>query len=290
MIRNALALLPAAFAASAVSAQRPIHLGETVAGVLASSDSALSDGSHFHHYTYRARGGERVRIILQSRDFWPYVAVGVFSGDACTYICRFASEGTPGAGAGLVVPMNRAGDYLIRVNSQAGGETGAYTLRLDDAPVAPYPGRRGELDPGERMESHLDESDARLGQDESFYEDWTFEPDFAGEVMVETSSWSLETVLQVGTGEGAEFEPLPTVEGGAQRAKPEEPHHSLDPYYKNVGSSFATTSRTTFSVEAGRRYTIRANARRADDGGDYVIEVRRIFPVPAPNPVIEGAP
>lgn len=290
MLRTATAFLFAALGVSAATAQRPIRLGETVAGSLEASDSTLSDSSHYHHFTYHARAGERVRITLRSTGFTPYVAVGRFSGGECTYICRFALDHGDGDGARLAVPMNRAGDYVIRVNSYHGGETGAYTLRVDSAPPAPYPGRRGDLAPNAQLESRLDEADARLGLDDSFYEDWTLEPDFTGEVMVEVSSWSLDIFLHVGTGEGAGFEPLPTVDGAGQAAKPERPHHDLHPYYKNLGSSFAASSAVTFPVEAGRRYTVRANARRADLGGDYVITVRRIERIDAADQVIELAP
>lgn len=257
MLRIASAVLLATLVVPAASAQRVIQLGQTVNGSLTSSDPTLDDDSHYHLYTYHARGGERVRITLRSNDFDAFLAVGRFEGEDCDDDCRTDDDSGGGTDSRVVLTITEPGDYTIRANTLGGGETGDYSLTIEAAPSHAYPGIKGRIQLEGPVDSDLDDSDPVLDSDDSYYEDWSFRPDFTGEIEVEMSSEAFDTFLSVGTGQGDDFDSMESNDDG--------------------DDGEGTDSMLTLNVEAGRTYTIRANSLNGGETGGYHLVVRRIM-------------
>lgn len=116
--------------------------GQSIDGVLRSTDAMLADSSFFNDYVYGGVPGDRVRVLLESGDFDAYLQWGRLNGD------RFEPEASDDDGGGgtnsaIEATVDGVGTYAVRVNSFGPGETGAYTLSIErltgPAPVAEAP-------------------------------------------------------------------------------------------------------------------------------------------------------
>lgn len=126
----ALALL----AAAPIAAQPSIRPGQTVTGELSNDDPALRDQSRFDLWRFEAQADHIYRVTLRSDDFDAYLAVGPHAGPECGD-CDTDDDGGGGTDAGLRFAPGRAGTYEIRANAYNAGETGRYTLVLEDEGV-----------------------------------------------------------------------------------------------------------------------------------------------------------
>ena len=117
-------------ASSATATVSAIRVGQTVSGELNNSDSVLDDGSFYDLYSYRARAGEKVQITLRSGDFDAYFAIGQMKGGKFT-AAESDDDSAGGTDAKIDFTFPADGDYLIRANTLAAGETGRYTLRIE---------------------------------------------------------------------------------------------------------------------------------------------------------------
>ncbi len=108
---------------------RPINLGQTVEGTIASSDPESDDGAYFHQYAVNAPAGERIRIVLRSSAFDAMVQFGRATGSAFEQL-GMDDDGAGGTDSQLDVTMPRDGTYVIRVRALGRAETGAYALTV----------------------------------------------------------------------------------------------------------------------------------------------------------------
>jgi hypothetical protein len=121
---------------------RVASAGQRLTGALRTSDPMLADSSFINDWVYSGAPGDRVRIRLESSDFDAYLQWGRLSGDRFE---REASDDDGGGGTNSMIDatVDGVGTFAIRVNSFAGGQTGAYTLTLErltgPAPVAEAP-------------------------------------------------------------------------------------------------------------------------------------------------------
>ena len=140
MVSLALGGLGAVVAAPGVAVaqsqqQVPITIGQSVQGQLAAGDRQLSSGEWVDNYLLTVRGGERVRIAMQSTEFDTYILVrgpGVSEDN----------DDAPGQGTNSEVTLTfpQAGQYTIGATSYAPGETGRYALQvLPAGAAAPQP-------------------------------------------------------------------------------------------------------------------------------------------------------
>lgn len=246
-------VLCAALLASGCDKERTLKAGDTITGILTDGDPQLeADGSYYHTYTYRARDNERITVTLRSEDFDTHLAVG--RGEKCEAPCVIDDDGAGGTDARLRMSLYEGGLYTIRVNTLSRGETGRYTLHVDsdEAPQAPKVAR-GAVRVGETVSGTLDGTDP-VAYDDSFYEDWTFVPDFTGQVQITLTSGDFDTFLMLGTGLGRDFEDVQRDDDGGG----------------------GTDSRLTWKVMQGRSYVIRANALNDGDQGGYTLAVQRM--------------
>jgi hypothetical protein len=128
---------------------RVASAGQRLTGTLRTSDPMLADSSFINDWVYSGAPGDRVRIRLESSDFDAYLQWGRLSGDRFE---REASDDDGGGGTNSMIEatVDGVGTFAIRVNSFAGGQTGAYTLSVErltgPAPVveAPVTGTAGK--------------------------------------------------------------------------------------------------------------------------------------------------
>ncbi|HEX2201952.1 MAG TPA: hypothetical protein VHG91_01585 [Longimicrobium sp.] len=123
------ALAIVAGAALPLQAQDRIAVGQTVRGALTASSPTLDDDSHYAMYTLGGRSGQRVTVTMRSGDFDAYLAVGRMSGGEFESI-ETDDDGAGGTDARVTLTFPSTGDYAIRANTLAGGETGAFTLEV----------------------------------------------------------------------------------------------------------------------------------------------------------------
>jgi hypothetical protein len=257
MLRTTLAVLATgALAIPGIAlAQQSISVGQTVNGTLAADDPTLGDDSHYDLYTFHARAGQRYAVRLHSEAFDAYLAVAKGAegaGPGCDEEsgCEVDDDGGSGTDARVVFTAEEDGVYSIRANSFEGDETGDYTLSLTEATAA-VADREIRLD--QEINSELDESDPEA-DDDSYYEEWSFRPDFTGRVVISMGSDDFDTYLKFGTGTGEDFDESETNDDAGDES---------------------TDSELTVSVVAGQVYTIQANALSAGETGDYTLSVRR---------------
>jgi hypothetical protein len=112
------------------AAQIDIALGETVEGRFTSADPTLPDHSHYRIYRFRGTPGQRIAITLRSSDFDAFLSGGSMAGDEFVGE-HYDDDGAGGTDARMEVAVGSDGTYYIRANTLIGGETGAYTLRVD---------------------------------------------------------------------------------------------------------------------------------------------------------------
>lgn len=118
-------------AAAATATPRPITAGQDVAGALEDTDAAMDDESFYDYWTYQGRAGEKIRITMKSEDFDTFLAFGRLSGAEFTEIASNDDGGDDGTNSQVEVTLPENGTYVIRTNSLSGGNTGAYTVRVD---------------------------------------------------------------------------------------------------------------------------------------------------------------
>jgi hypothetical protein len=109
----------------------PIVAGRTIEGRLDDADPRADDDSFYEAWTYMGGVGETITIRMQSTDFDPYLVVGrTVTGEWREMETNDdGPDGTHNSELTLTLPQN--GEYVIRANSFAAGQTGRYTLRID---------------------------------------------------------------------------------------------------------------------------------------------------------------
>jgi hypothetical protein len=177
--RSALLLLAAAVPAGA---QEPIAVGQTAAGELSGADV----------WRFTARPGATYMITLRSQDFDAYLQVGQVAQGECDP-CR-TNDDADGSDARVVLGAEAGGARFIHVSASEAGESGRYTLALDEVEPLPSPGGEpspasrggGVLHPGVAATGVLDEGDRRAPYNpltqNSLYDVWTYRGS-AGETL-----------------------------------------------------------------------------------------------------------
>lgn len=256
MIRTSL-LLGVLLAGTAVpaAAQGDIRPGQTVEGELSSSDPVLDDDTHYDAWRFRGQAGHTYAVTLRSDEFDAYLAVGSSAGPGCGD-CETDDDGGGGTDARVEFRVSSSGAYEIRANSLSQGETGAYTLELQDlgesvgrpapeADVSATPIQAGAVVRGE-----LSEGDARAA-DDSFYDLYAYRG-HAGEVLtINLSSEDFDTFLAIGHRVDGEFEELDS----------------------NDDVETGTDSRIRITLPEDGEYLIRANSLFGDETGAYTLRI-----------------
>lgn len=101
------------------------------AGLLNSGDARLEDGSLFDRYVFEGSSGQRITIILESRDFDPYLILIAPNGER---INENDDISRSNLNSRLVVNLPVSGTYTVYANSYDATKSGQYdiTIRTDN--------------------------------------------------------------------------------------------------------------------------------------------------------------
>lgn len=243
-----------ASSAGSLRAQTPISAGQTLNGRLERSDPTLSDDSHYDDYVFSAQAGQQLVITMRSRDFDTYLQLGQLRGGSFERIDS-DDDGGGGTDSQISYTASSAGNLIIRANSLAGGETGAYSLevRASGTAQAPAAGSTPTISAGQTINGRLDNSDPQLS-DDSRYDDYVYNGQ-AGEVIVITlRSSDFDAYLQWGRGAGAGF------------VREES----------NDDGGGGTDSELRVTLTDAGPYIVRANSLFGGETGAYTLTVNRV--------------
>lgn len=258
-------------------AQGKLQLGQSASGSLASTDSRLiSDSSFYDMWSYTGRAGETIRVTLKSTEFDAYLSVGQDNGGEFTELDS-DDDGAGGTDSKVAVTLPEDGEYAVRVNSLSSGETGAYTVMVeqgdpsevdtamedeasDGESVAtplpePMPIRAGQM-----IQGVLSEDDGRL-EDNSFYDLYTFQAVRGQLATITMRSTAFNAYVALGRIEDGSFNTLDSDNdsGGGEDAKIE------------------------FNIPRDGEYAIEANSLLEDVTGSYSLQLESgAAPPPVP--------
>lgn len=249
------------------AAQGTIRPGQTVQGELSSSDPVLDDDTHYDIWRFRGEAGHVYAATLRSEDFDAYLAVGSSTAGGCED-CESDDDGGGGTDSRVEFHADANGTYEIRANSLMSGETGAYTVELEDlgegeqaadvdvvdvvdvdvdVDVAATPIR-----PGPAVQGELTEDDAQAA-DDSYYDLYVYRGRAGEAITISLSSEDFDTYLVLGRLVDGEFEALESNDDGPA----------------------GTDSFLRITLPEDGEYTIRANSLGGGETGAYTLRVTR---------------
>lgn len=231
---------------------RAITMGQQATGELTETDNVEDEADRMYDtYTFTGRSGQRIVALMESEDFDTYLNLGRMENGRFVSIATDDDGGEEGTNSRLSQALDEDGQYVIRASSY-GAQGGAYTLRVEEriarAPAPPRPLTAGQAASGE-----LDENDAVLETDGSFYELWSYQGRAGEQLRIRMSSEEFDTYLAIGRMEGGcgDFEELATMDDGGE----------------------GTNTLLEFTLPEDGEYVIRANSFSADQTGDYTLVV-----------------
>jgi hypothetical protein len=248
--------------------QGEVRIGSSVSGTLSDDDPTLDDDSHYDLLTYRGRSGETVRVTLRSDDFDAYLSFGQMEGDDFTEL-ESDDDGAGGTDAKLTVTLSSDGDFVVRVNSLSEGETGDYTLLLEQGDPSEVSaeddhdhdsGETVTADPlpqptairgGQEVSGELSESDPRM-DDASRYDLYSFNARRGQQVVVTMRSTAFDSYMALGQIDGESFNALES----------------------NDDDGGGDDAQINYRVPRDGVYVIRANSLFANQTGAYTVEVK----------------
>jgi hypothetical protein len=243
-----------------------IRVGQTVTGTLSERDPRTTEKGHFHVYRFEGRKGQKLIATMRSNDFDAYLTVAHFVGGITDAIAsdddRGGGEKNTDARVRFTLPDD--GTYLLVAQSLAEDGAGAFTVSLAAAPP-PTTATSRPIAVGQTVSGRLDETDAILEDDDTFYDTWILTGRAGQRVQIEMKADSFDAFLSVGKMEGTEFNSIRTDDDGGE----------------------GTNSRMTLTVPDDGQYVIRANEVGAKTGA-YTLSVTERQPGPAtatPRPI-----
>lgn len=228
----------------------PITLGEPVAGTLARGDRKVGT-SYSDTWTYHGREGETIVVTLRSEDFDAYITLGEFDGGECTDMDA-NDNGGGGTDSRITVELPNDGAFHIHVSAVGQGETGAYTLQVEQVTDRESGAPAMPISPGETLDGRLSESDTKEA-DGSFREEWVFRGDAGQTFVITQRSTEFDSFLQVGRMAGGEWDLLDSNDDGGDDSDAE----------------------LTITLPETGEYVIRAGTYLADETGAYTLQLRR---------------
>lgn len=259
---------PAAAAAPVQPAM--IRVGQTVNGTLAQADPRTTDKGRFRVYRFEGRQGQKLIATMRSGDFDAFLTVARMVGGITDAIAsdddRGGGEDNTDARVRFTVP--ETGTYLLVAQALSEEGVGAYTVNLAAAPAATTAGAR-PITVGQTVSGRLEETDALLEEDDTWYDTWTIQGRKGQRLMIEMKSDSLDAFLNVGKMDGTEFSSLKVDDDGGDD----------------------TNSRMVITLPDDGQYVIRAN-EVGNKTGPYTLSVTERQPGPTtatPRPIEPNA-
>lgn len=220
------------------------HLSEETGVFITDSDEELA----FHLWTLDARGGEQLRISMESDDFDAYLEFGPLSGGEIQ-VTDSNDDGGEGTNAILVVTVSHDGRFGIRVRGLSTGAEGNYTLLVEE--FEPREAVRTPLAPGE-VSAELTLEDPRTERGSPFQE-WVFQAEAGVEAVVRMRSEAFDTYLHLG--------------------RWDEQGNFVELASNDDAENDGTNARLDFRVPDTGEYVIRASAFSSSGAGSYTLSL-----------------
>lgn len=231
---------------------RPLTMGQPATGELTETDNVEDESDRMYDaYTFTGRSGQRIVAHMESADFDTYLNLGRMENGQFVSVATDDDGGEEGTNSRLAHVLDEDGQYVIRASSY-GAQGGAYTLAVEErvarAPAPPRP-----LAAGREATGQLDDGDAVLETDGSYYELWSYQGRAGEELRIRMSSDDFDTYVAIGRMEGGcgDFEELATMDDGGE----------------------GTNTLLEFTLPEDGEYIIRANSFSAEQTGDYTLVV-----------------
>ena len=257
---------PAAAAAAAPVQPAMIRVGQTVNGTLAQADPRTTDKGRFRVYRFEGRQGQKLIATMRSGDFDAFLTVARMVGGITDAIAsdddRGGGEDNTDARVRFTVP--ETGTYLLVAQALSEEGVGAYTLTLAATPAATTATPR-PITSGQTVSGRLEETDALLEDDDTWYDTYTFQGRRGQRFLIEMKSDSLDAFLNVGKMEGTEFSSIRVDDDGGD----------------------GTNSRLVITLPDDGQYVIRAN-EVGNKTGPYTLSFTEREPGPTtatPRPI-----
>jgi len=235
--------------AATTAAARPIRVGQNLSGRLAETDVVDDDDTYYDTYTISGQQGQRLQIEMAADSFDTFVNFGKMDGDSFTSL-RTDDDGGGGTNSRLRITLPETGNYVIRANSVGAGATGAYTLVVTEREAGPVAATPRALEPNAEISGTLDDSDPQ-GDDDSYYDYWTYQGRQGERVRITLSSEAFDTYLSLGTLQNGEF-------------------HEID---SNDDASEGTNSMLEATLPNAGTFVIRVKALSGENEGPYTLKI-----------------
>lgn len=242
-------------------AQGELRLGREGSGALSNMDPMMDDSSHYDLWTYSGKAGETIKVTLRSSAFDSYLSVGRIRGGDFDEM-ESDDDGAGGKDSKIVLTLPEDGEYGIRVNSLTAGETGVYSViveQADPSEVDVADSAGGSADPlptptsihaGQTLTGDLSDTDPKM-DDDSHYDMYSFTAKRGQQATITMRSTAFDSYLTFGRIENGSFSTLESDDdtGGGDDAQ--------------------VTARITRDGE----YVIRANSLFSNVSGQYTVRL-----------------
>lgn len=199
---------------------RQVRLGQVVRSELDRGDDPAGDGSYYEEWFHRGRPGTRVSVSMSSAEFDTYLMWGRMVDGEFNPIAA-DDDGGEGIDSRLTVWIRDDLEYVIRANSYEDGQTGRYTLLVEEAPAHPDPAApRGTIAPGQTQRGALGDGDAILPRG-NYYEVWTYRGRAGQRVTISAASDAFDTRVSWAHMIGGEAIPMLADDDGGEGSNSE---------------------------------------------------------------------
>ena len=228
-----------------------ITAGQPVTGQIADTDNVSDeDDAYYDAYTFSGRAGQRIAVTAESADFDTFLRVGRMEGADFEELESDDDGAGEGTNSMLRMTLEEDGEYVIRV-SPLGEGTGAYTLRLEERAAARGPQPAQPLQAGVRAQGVLNEDDAVLESDNSYYDLWSYQGREGEALKIQMMSDDFDTYVAIGRMVNGAWEEVASMDDGGE----------------------GTNTLLEVTLPATGEYVIRANSFGAEETGDYTLLV-----------------
>lgn len=198
-----LAMVPAA--SLAAQDQAAIAIGENLQQRLDPDGPRMSGRGPFRVHRIRLRAGDVIVATLRASDFDAHLSVARVVGGV-TDLLKSDDDSGEGTDARLRFRAAEEDDYLLIAQSVAQDGAGGYTLSVARAPQ-PTTAHRRDLRPGETAAGRLEETDAVLEEDDTYYDLFLLRGEPGTRVTVRMQSSAFDAYLAAGRGPDGDFRP-----------------------------------------------------------------------------------
>lgn len=237
-------------------------------GELAAGDQTLRSGEYADIYTFQGSPGQHVTVDLTSDVFDTYVILRGPAED------REENDDTDRPGHSMVeMNLTESGDYAVIVTSYAVGETGPYTLRIEQGgATAAGTSDVTRLEPGRTVTGRLEPGDGQLEGNE--YRDlYAFDGSAGQTISLEMSSSDIDTYLAIITPSGEDVQ-NDDWEGSTDVSRIEMTLREAG-RYRVVATSYSAeeTGTYTLTLGSGGAPAVAAGPARSGAGAVYGVFV-----------------